>query len=103
MTINLEAKIARRVEVRGLNAVSVESKGRLWGVMKSVVAGIFMFLVQNQLLNHRWDTENFVILCPIHASSKLPNEIPENQVKRRKHCTPKGQSPTQLAQVSPKS
>lgn len=29
----------------------------------------------------RWDSDNFVMLCPLHANSKLPSEIPGKQTK----------------------
>ena len=43
---------------------------------------LFFFLIVLQ--------DNFVILCPLHRSSKLPNEISEPPSKARKKCNPKG-------------
>ncbi|KAL8468583.1 hypothetical protein ACS0TY_031684 [Phlomoides rotata] len=47
----------------------------------------------------RWDSDNFVILCPIHSSSQLPNEVPQSRKKRkssaeRKPCTLQNQLKT---------
>ncbi|KAF9614156.1 hypothetical protein IFM89_015626 [Coptis chinensis] len=53
--------------------------------MTQSVAKAFMFPVQSWYPS-RLDTENFVMLCPLHPSSKLPKELCESQRKRRKQC-----------------
>ncbi|KAL1555779.1 protein BREAST CANCER SUSCEPTIBILITY 1 [Salvia divinorum] len=30
----------------------------------------------------RWDSENFVMLCPIHKASQLPNDTPQSQARK---------------------
>ncbi|XP_047308481.1 protein BREAST CANCER SUSCEPTIBILITY 1 homolog [Impatiens glandulifera] len=37
----------------------------------------------------RWDSNNFVMLCPLHASAKLPCELSDSQVKKISKSTPK--------------
>ncbi|KAG6404988.1 hypothetical protein SASPL_132567 [Salvia splendens] len=31
----------------------------------------------------RWDSENFVMLCPVHTSSQLPNGTPQSQSRKK--------------------
>ncbi|KAL8103364.1 hypothetical protein AgCh_027796 [Apium graveolens] len=41
----------------------------------------------------RWDNENFVMLCPLHASSKLPNEIAKFLSEYKKESLSRRQLP----------
>ncbi|KAL1560489.1 protein BREAST CANCER SUSCEPTIBILITY 1 [Salvia divinorum] len=41
--------------------------------------------LENELLTPecRWDSENFVMLCPIHKSFQLPNDNPQSQSRKK--------------------
>lgn len=43
-----------------------------------------MFFHDSILILNVLNQDNFVMLCPLHASSKLPNESSESQARRRK-------------------
>nr|GEY36211.1 protein breast cancer susceptibility 1 homolog [Tanacetum cinerariifolium] len=47
----------------------------------------------------KWDEDNFVMLCPLHTSRKLPNETCSSQVKEKKKPVPKRQAPIKQTQV----
>ncbi|CAK9140262.1 unnamed protein product [Ilex paraguariensis] len=48
----------------------------------------------------RWDNDNFVVLCPLHASLKLPNETSGSQVKHKKQSVRKRHSHIHHPQVT---
>ncbi|KAG8385241.1 hypothetical protein BUALT_Bualt03G0021600 [Buddleja alternifolia] len=40
----------------------------------------------------RWDSENFVMLCPIHASCQLPNEMPQPESRHKTKSSAESES-----------
>ncbi|KAK9268132.1 hypothetical protein L1049_010572 [Liquidambar formosana] len=97
--INLEGELGRS---RRIKCSLCGIKGAALGCYEKRCHRSFHVPCAKKMPECRWDTVNFVMLCPIHASSKLPNEISGSQGKRRKKIIPKGQSHTQRAQVSVK-
>ncbi|KAI9198398.1 hypothetical protein LWI28_015154 [Acer negundo] len=79
--INLEAELARS---RRIKCCCCGLKGAALGCYEKSCHRSFHVPCAKLTLQCRWDTDNFVILCPIHASSKLPNEISKPQESREK-------------------
>jgi BRCA1-associated RING domain protein 1 len=52
----------------------------------------FHFTCAKLIPECRWDNENFVMLCPLHRSTKLPNENSEQQKQPKRKTTLKGSS-----------
>ncbi|XP_059665977.1 protein BREAST CANCER SUSCEPTIBILITY 1 homolog [Cornus florida] len=95
--INLEAELARS---RRMKCCCCDIKGAALGCYEKSCRKSFHFTCAKLILQCRWDNDNFVMLCPLHASSKLPNEISGTQVKRQKICNPKRQTQTYQPQVT---
>ncbi|KAL9404001.1 hypothetical protein Peur_000973 [Populus x canadensis] len=94
--INLEAELARS---RRIKCCCCGLKGAALGCYEKSCRKSFHVPCAKLTHQCRWDTENFVILCPLHASCKLPNESKQSQ-ERRKICISKGQTPRQYNQVT---
>ncbi|KAM4112341.1 hypothetical protein ACJW30_05G133100 [Castanea mollissima] len=86
IAINLEAELTRS---RRIKCCCCGNKGAALGCYEKTCRKSFHFPCAKLIHQCRWDTDNFVMLCPLHASSKLPSESPESQ-GRRKECTLKG-------------
>ncbi|KAL8138387.1 hypothetical protein V2J09_004388 [Rumex salicifolius] len=86
IAINLEAELTRS---RRIKCSLCCEKGAALGCYDKSCRRSFHVPCAKQLKESRWDTDNFVMLCPLHASSKLPNEQSEPQVKRKDNpkCT----------------
>ncbi|KAF8408807.1 hypothetical protein HHK36_004876 [Tetracentron sinense] len=91
--INLETELARS---RRIKCSCCGIKGAALGCYEKSCRKSFHIPCAKMVHQCRWDTDNFVILCPLHSSSKLPSEIPGPQGERRKRR--KGESHTQQAQ-----
>ncbi|KAJ6751741.1 hypothetical protein OIU85_002190 [Salix viminalis] len=94
--INLEAELARS---RRIKCCCCGLKGAALGCYEKSCRKSFHVPCAKLIHQCRWDTENFVILCPLHASCKLPNESKQSE-ERRKNCISKGQTPRHCNQVT---
>lgn len=97
--INLEAELARS---RRIKCCCCGLKGAALGCYEKTCRKSFHVSCAKLILQCRWDTDNFVMLCPLHASSNLPNENPGSQESRKK-CISKIKLLTQHNQVAVKS
>ncbi|KAL5773950.1 hypothetical protein ACOSP7_011507 [Xanthoceras sorbifolium] len=79
--INLESELARS---RRIKCCCCGLKGAALGCYEKSCRRSFHVPCAKLTLQCRWDTDNFVILCPIHALSKLPNENSKLQESRKK-------------------
>ncbi|KAL6282708.1 hypothetical protein ACE6H2_013637 [Prunus campanulata] len=86
--VNLEAELTRS---RRIKCSCCEIKGAALGCYERSCRKSFHVTCAKLMPQCRWDTDNFVMLCPLHASSKLPNESSESQARRRK-SNPRKQS-----------
>ncbi|GLT97125.1 hypothetical protein SLE2022_147070 [Rubroshorea leprosula] len=93
--INLEAELSRS---RRIKCSCCGLKGAALGCYEKSCRKSFHVPCARLMSQCRWDTNNFVMLCPLHASSKLPNEVTESQ-ERRKECVSKEQLQNQCNQV----
>ncbi|GAB4829422.1 hypothetical protein Ancab_019093 [Ancistrocladus abbreviatus] len=96
VAINLEAELARS---RRIKCSLCEVKGAALGCYERSCRKSFHVPCAKMVQQCRWDAENFVMLCPLHTSSKLPSEMCGSQVKRRK-CNTKGQSQPQKSDTA---
>eukprot|EP00256_Glycine_max_P045334 XP_006597513.2 protein BREAST CANCER SUSCEPTIBILITY 1 homolog isoform X1 [Glycine max] len=80
--INLEAEISRS---RRIKCSFCGLKGAALGCYEKSCRRSFHVPCANWTSQCRWDTQNFVMLCPLHASSMLPCEGSGSQ-KRSKKC-----------------
>ncbi|XP_010275915.1 PREDICTED: protein BREAST CANCER SUSCEPTIBILITY 1 homolog [Nelumbo nucifera] len=97
--INLEAELARS---RRIKCCCCGIKGAALGCYEKSCRKSFHVPCAKLVQQCRWDTENFVILCPLHSSSKLPNEFSRPQGlkrKRSKRSILKGESHARQAEV----
>nr|CAB3464759.1 unnamed protein product [Digitaria exilis] len=65
-------------------------KGAALGCFEMSCRKSFHFTCAKLIPECRWDNENFVMLCPLHQSSKLPIETSELKKKSQRRLTPKG-------------
>ncbi|GMH01450.1 hypothetical protein Nepgr_003289 [Nepenthes gracilis] len=93
--INLEAELARS---RRIKCCLCGIKGAALGCYEKSCRKSFHVPCARMVQQCRWDSENFVMLCPLHSSSKLPSEMCGSQAKRRK-CSMKGQSQPQQSEA----
>ncbi|KAK7412555.1 hypothetical protein VNO78_04019 [Psophocarpus tetragonolobus] len=80
--INLEAEISRS---RRIKCSFCGLKGAALGCYEKSCRRSFHVPCSKLTSQCRWDMQNFVMLCPLHASSMLPCEGSESQ-KRNKKC-----------------
>ncbi|XP_057983911.1 uncharacterized protein LOC131168474 isoform X2 [Malania oleifera] len=99
VAINLEAELARS---RRIKCSLCGIKGAALGCYDKGCRRSFHFPCAKLVPQCRWDADNFVMLCPLHASSKLPNEISSSQGKGRKKCILKRQSHDPQAKAAAK-
>ncbi|GFY96894.1 breast cancer susceptibility1 [Actinidia rufa] len=71
--INLEAELARS---RRIKCCCCDVRGAALGCYEKSCRKSFHVPCAKLIAECRWDNDNFVMFCPLHASSKLPNEIP---------------------------
>ncbi|PPD92176.1 hypothetical protein GOBAR_DD10896 [Gossypium barbadense] len=79
--INLEAELSRS---RKIKCSCCGLKGAALGCYEKSCRKTFHVPCAKLVSQCRWDVDNFVILCPLHASSKLPNEKSESQGIRKR-------------------
>ncbi|KAF3327538.1 protein BREAST CANCER SUSCEPTIBILITY 1 [Carex littledalei] len=89
IAVNLAAELARSKRIK---CSCCGIKGAALGCLESNCRKSFHFTCAKLVPECRWDNENFVMLCPLHRSSKLPIEISEPQKQGSKRCTSKGLS-----------
>ncbi|KAK8987581.1 hypothetical protein V6N11_027327 [Hibiscus sabdariffa] len=78
--INLEAELSRS---RKIKCSCCGLKGAALGCYEKSCRKSFHVPCAKLVSQCRWDTDNFVMLCPLHSSSKLPNEKSESQGSRK--------------------
>ncbi|CAI9089704.1 OLC1v1024324C1 [Oldenlandia corymbosa var. corymbosa] len=82
--INLEAELRRSLKIKcGLCG----NRGAALGCFERTCRKSFHIPCAKMTSQFRWDHENFVLLCPLHASSKLPCEMPANHSTQKKLST----------------
>nr|XP_029116035.1 protein BREAST CANCER SUSCEPTIBILITY 1 homolog isoform X2 [Elaeis guineensis] len=93
IAINLAAEVTRS---RRIKCSCCGIKGAALGCFEKSCRKSFHFTCAKLIPECRWDSENFVMLCPLHSSSKLPIETSETQKQTRKRYNLKGvsQSPS---------
>ncbi|KAI8524602.1 hypothetical protein RHMOL_Rhmol13G0161800 [Rhododendron molle] len=96
-TINLEAELARS---RRIKCCCCDIKGAALGCYEKSCRKSFHFPCAKLIAQCRWDNDNFVMLCPLHASSALPNELCGSQIKRKQKCIPKRPSKSHQSEVA---
>ncbi|XVF45985.1 hypothetical protein PTKIN_Ptkin02bG0251800 [Pterospermum kingtungense] len=79
--INLKAEISRS---RKIKCSCCGLKGAALGCYEKSCRKSFHVPCAKLVSQCRWDAENFVMLCPLHPSSKLPNENSESQGSRKR-------------------
>ncbi|KAK9088483.1 hypothetical protein Scep_027565 [Stephania cephalantha] len=85
--INLEAELLRS---RRIKCSCCGIKGAALGCYEKSCRKSFHVPCAKLIPQCRWDTENFVMLCPLHSSSKLPKEISGCQGKSREKQIARG-------------
>ncbi|CAI0548465.1 unnamed protein product [Linum tenue] len=78
VAVNLEAELARS---RRIKCRCCGLKGAALGCYDKSCRKSFHVPCAKMTPECRWDTENFVMLCPIHYSVKLPNEEQGSQLR----------------------
>ncbi|KAF8719303.1 hypothetical protein HU200_024002 [Digitaria exilis] len=84
---NLTPELARS---RRIKCACCGIKGAALGCFEMSCRKSFHFTCAKLIPECRWDNENFVMLCPLHQSSKLPIETSELKKKTQRRLTPKG-------------
>ncbi|KAK7331405.1 hypothetical protein VNO77_25629 [Canavalia gladiata] len=79
--INLEAEVSRS---RRIKCSLCGLKGAALGCYEKICRRSFHVPCAKWTSECRWDMENFVMLCPLHASSMLPCESSGSQKRRKK-------------------
>ncbi|KAJ8758777.1 hypothetical protein K2173_000498 [Erythroxylum novogranatense] len=77
--INLEAELSRS---RRIKCCSCGLNGAALGCYEKGCRKSFHVPCAKLIADFRWDYENFVMLCPLHSSSKLPWENPGTKERR---------------------
>ncbi|KAF9620386.1 hypothetical protein IFM89_011759, partial [Coptis chinensis] len=96
IAINLESELARS---RRIKCSCCGIKGAALGCYDTNCRKSFHVPCAKLVPQCRWDTEKFVMLCPLHPSAKLPKELPESQKKRQKQYISKRESQAHQAEV----
>lgn len=92
---NLTAELTRSKRIK---CACCGIKGAALGCFDKSCRKSFHFTCAKLIPECRWDTENFVMLCPLHQSSKLPNESSGGQKQSKRIVTPKGPSQVRSSQ-----
>ncbi|XP_020692326.1 BRCA1-associated RING domain protein 1 isoform X1 [Dendrobium catenatum] len=74
--VNLEAELARSSKIK---CCSCGLKGAALGCYVKSCKRSFHVPCAYQILECRWDTENYLVLCPTHASRRLPCDKPKTK------------------------
>ncbi|KAK8943022.1 hypothetical protein KSP39_PZI009112 [Platanthera zijinensis] len=81
LVINLSTELARS---RRITCSCCGIKGAALGCFEKSCRRSFHYPCAKQTPECRWDYEHFVMLCPLHSSSKFPSETSELQKPKRK-------------------
>ncbi|KAG8086067.1 hypothetical protein GUJ93_ZPchr0010g9177 [Zizania palustris] len=92
---NLTTELARS---RRIKCACCGIKGAALGCFDMSCRRSFHFTCAKLIPECRWDNENFVMLCPLHQSSKLPNENSERQKQSKRKTTLNGTSQVRSSQ-----
>ncbi|KAL5231242.1 hypothetical protein ABZP36_030018 [Zizania latifolia] len=92
---NLTTELARS---RRIKCACCGIKGAALGCFDMSCRRSFHFTCAKLIPECRWDNENFVMLCPLHQSSKLPNENSERQKQSKRKTTLNGPSQVRSSQ-----
>ncbi|XP_023002972.1 protein BREAST CANCER SUSCEPTIBILITY 1 homolog [Cucurbita maxima] len=94
--INLEAELSRS---RRIKCGFCGNKGAALGCYEKCCRKSFHVPCAKLMPQCQWDTENFVMLCPLHPDSKLPSQCLGHQ-ERKRSCAPKRQLNTNCIAVA---
>lgn len=94
--INLEAELTRG---RRIKCSICKLNGAALGCYEQSCRKSYHVPCAKSKSECRWDADNFVMLCPLHASSKLPNQVSVSREKKRKR-TSKEETPDKCNQVA---
>ncbi|XP_057763935.1 protein BREAST CANCER SUSCEPTIBILITY 1 homolog [Salvia miltiorrhiza] len=78
--VNLENELSRSRRIR---CCCCGIKGAALGCYEKSCRKSFHVPCARLTPECRWDSENFVILCPIHKSSQLPIDMPQSQSRKK--------------------
>ncbi|KAM7258640.1 hypothetical protein ACFE04_014381 [Oxalis oulophora] len=98
--INLEAELARS---RRIKCCCCGLKGAALGCYEKSCRKSFHVPCAKMTPQCRWDSDNFVMLCPLHSSAKLPNEMSESQERMKQSSIVKHKMPIKSNQESIKN
>ncbi|TVU20642.1 hypothetical protein EJB05_36857 [Eragrostis curvula] len=84
---NLTTELARSKRIK---CACCGIKGAALGCFEMSCRKSFHVTCAKLIPECRWDNENFVMLCPLHHSSKLPIETAECKKESKRRLTPKG-------------
>ncbi|CAH9110704.1 unnamed protein product [Cuscuta epithymum] len=79
--INLESELKRS---KNISCSFCGVKGAALGCYEKTCRRSFHVPCAKMTPKCRWDYDNFVMLCPLHACCKLPCEVPEFQSKKKR-------------------
>ncbi|KAK9055985.1 hypothetical protein SSX86_027072 [Deinandra increscens subsp. villosa] len=96
IAVNLEAELTRSKRIK---CSCCGLKGAALGCYEKSCRKSFHFTCAKLTPQCRWDDDNFVMLCPLHASQKLPNETCGSQLKVKKKYVPKRQAIVKQSQL----
>ncbi|KAL8033722.1 hypothetical protein ABFX02_13G177100 [Erythranthe guttata] len=89
--INLETELSRS---RKIKCSCCGVKGAALGCYEKSCRRSFHVPCAKLMPQCRWDNENFVMLCPIHAGSQLPNEMPQSKSGQKRKSADERKSST---------
>ncbi|KAL7131114.1 hypothetical protein ABFS83_13G177100 [Erythranthe nasuta] len=89
--INLETELSRS---RKIKCSCCGIKGAALGCYEKSCRRSFHVPCAKLMPQCRWDNENFVMLCPIHAGSQLPNEMPQSKSGQKRKSADERKSST---------
>ncbi|CAI9773294.1 unnamed protein product [Fraxinus pennsylvanica] len=95
--INLEAELTRS---RRIKCCCCGIKGAALGCYEKSCRKSFHVPCAKLTPECRWDYQNFVMLCPLHASCQLPNEMLGSQSKQNRKSVAERQSRIHQPQVT---
>ncbi|GJN14889.1 hypothetical protein PR202_gb01762 [Eleusine coracana subsp. coracana] len=84
---NLTTELARSKRIK---CACCGIKGAALGCFEMSCRKSFHVTCAKLIPECRWDNENFVMLCPLHQSSKLPVETSGSKKDSKRRLTPKG-------------
>ncbi|KAL2473833.1 Protein BREAST CANCER SUSCEPTIBILITY 1-like protein [Forsythia ovata] len=97
--INLETELTRS---RRIKCCCCGIKGAALGCYEKSCRKSFHVPCAKLTPECRWDYQNFVMLCPLHASCQLPNEMLGSQSKQKRKPATERQSQIHQLQVTKK-